>query len=204
MNLPMSRATAAEKVAKATWSIAYLWGTRNRCQDAVACLVVAAGQMGIEIEPRAVSILVNNRDTGRVATTGQAAFDALPEALARSAVYSPSSEFERAGHMIATSDELSLYFDPTFQQFSPSGSPAVPLMGAMNRPQPRNSRLRVDHGEHVEVAYFFDDANTGWQHDFERAKPQWENPARAIVANIEAGGAPKDLGFVIPWDEFER
>ncbi|WP_315070670.1 hypothetical protein [uncultured Microbacterium sp.] len=189
-----------------TGMIAKLWGTRAECVEAAALFVATADRLGIPVQARAVSILAIDTQEHRVSMTGIAAGADAERRLGATVFGAPEdvsdSSFERAGHMILTSNALSMIFDPTFQQFSKDGLPAISLSGPVSEVRPESGELVIEFGgERFEVTYFFDDDNVGWQQGFEWAKTQWGDVADRLTSELMAGTTAATMNFEIPWEE---
>jgi hypothetical protein len=189
-----------------THIIGKLWGQRRECVEAAALFAATASRLGIPVQLRAVSILAINIETQRVAITGIAAAADAEKRLGATTFGAPpdvsDSSFERAGHMIVTSKHLSMFFDPTFQQFAHDGFPPAPIAGRVADTDPGDPTLTIEMLKgRVEVTYYFDDANTGWQDGVDYAMHEWTSVAESLASHIRAGGTAADMPFQIPWDE---
>lgn len=196
----------ARLLGELTLMIAKLWGARQECVEAAALFVATADRLRIPVEVRAVSILAIDTQEHRVSMTGIAAGADAERRLGATVFGAPDdvsdSSFERAGHVILTSSTLSMIFDPTFQQFSKDGLPAIPVSGPVGSVHPETNRLVIEFDDgRFEVTYFFDDANVGWQEGFEWAKGQWADVAGQLASDLLAGGTAAAMRFEIPWDE---
>lgn len=196
----------ARLLSELTVVIAKLWGTRRECVEAAALFAATAERLGIPVQARAVSILAIDTQAHRVSMTGIAAGAEAERRLGATVFGAPDdvsdSSFERAGHMILTSSVLSMIFDPTFQQFSKDGLPAVPISGPVSDTRPASGGLVIEFGEErFEVTYFFDDANVGWQEGFEWAKTQWADVASRLASELRSGTTAETMQFEIPWEE---
>lgn len=195
----------ARRLSELNGIIAQLWGIRAECVEAAALFVATAERLRIPVRARAVSILAIDTRDHHVSMTGIAAGAEAQERLGAAVFGGPDDvserSFERAGHMIITSAPLSMVFDPTFQQFSKDGLPAVPISGPVSDVLPATNQLIIEFGEErFEVTYFFDDSNLGWQEGFEWAKTQWGEVASQLATHIYAGGTASSMDFEIPWD----
>lgn len=186
--------------------IARAWGTRKECVEAAALFVAVANRLNIPAEPRAVSILAIDTQTSATALTGVTAAQEFmtPEAFAQRPIHTSASEFEKAGHMVITSDRLAMIFDPTFRQFSPLGFPDRTAIFAVPTTHPDSGQITMALAQSdVQVTYFFDDENRGWQEGFEHARTQWSRDADVIARHIRTGGTA-EADFGIDWGENER
>jgi hypothetical protein len=194
-----------KQLMELTNMIGTLWGDRSECVEASALFVCTAKRLGIPVEIRAVSILAIDTETGRVAATGTAG-GAVAENLGVTVIGATDGvaedSFARAGHMIVTSEQLSMFFDPTFRQFTKDGLPDMIVAGRVAETHPSDGRLNVDldYGR-VAVAYFFDDANTGWQDGVDAVLPEWASVADRLASHLRSGGSAATMGFAIPWEE---
>ncbi len=205
-NDDLKRDRQARLLRELSSMIAKLWGTRAECVEAAALFVATADRLGIPVQARAVSILAIDTQEQRVSMTGIAAGADAETRLGATVFGRPDDvsehSFERAGHIILTSGALSMIFDPTFQQFSRDGLPAVPISGPVGNVDPTTDQLVIEFADgRFEVTYFFDDANVGWQEGFEWAKGQWADVASQLAADLRAGGTADEMRFEIPWDE---
>jgi len=194
-----------KQLTELTDMVGTLWGDRPECVEACALFVGTTMRLGIPVKARAVSIFAVDSVTSRLAATGVAA-GAEAAALGVTIVGAPAdvsaASFERAGHMVVTSDLHSMFFDPTFRQFSRDGLPDVIVAGKVTSVHPVDNRLNVAlDGGRVNVAYFFDDENAGWQDGFNAVLPQWGSVAEELASQLRRGGTARTLGFEIPWDE---
>lgn len=189
-----------------TGMIAKLWGTRCECVEAAALFVATAERLGIPVQARVVSILAIDTQEHRVAMTGIAAGAEAERRLGATVLGAPPdvsvNSFERAGHMILTSSALSMIFDPTFQQFSKDGLPAVPISGPVSDVRPVSGELVIEFDQgRFEVTYFFDDDNVGTQEEFEWAKAQWSEVATQLASELRSGATAATLSFEVPWED---
>jgi hypothetical protein len=189
-----------------TQMIGKLWGQRRECVEAAALFSLTASRLGITVEPRAVSILAIDTETHRVALTGIAAAENAEERLGATTFGAPADvsekSFERAGHMILTSTHLSMIFDPTFQQFAVEGLPPTPIAGKVSTTNPEDQTLTIEMlSGRIEITYYFDDANTGWQDGVAFAMGGWAPVAERLASHIRSGGTATDMPFKIPWEE---
>lgn len=194
------------QLLRLTDMIGNLWGQRSECVEASALFVATARRLRIPVDARAVSILAIDTKTHRVAMTGIAAGAEAEERLGASVLGAPAdiseSNFKRAGHMVVTSDQLSMIFDPTFRQFAREGLPDAIVAGPIVETRPPEGKVILDlHSGRVEITYFFDDANTGWQEAFDAVLPEWASVADHLASHIRSGGSAANMGFEIPWDE---
>ena len=195
----------AKQLTRLTEVIGVLWQGRPECMEAAALFVATAERLRIPVEARAVSILAIDIETHSIAATGLAASEDAKARLQVTPVGTPDdadSSFERAGHMVVTSSALSMLFDPTFGQFALDGLPDLAISAKIADPHPTSKRLTLEAGKGgIEITYFFDDANTGWQKETAWAAKQWSAVADELASHIGSGGTAADLPFAIPWEE---
>jgi len=196
----------AQQLDTLTHMIGNLWGQRRECVEAAALFAATASRLGIAVELRAVSILAIDTETHRVALTGIAAAEDAEERLGATTFGAPAdvseNSFERAGHMIVTSKHLSMIFDPTFQQFAAEGLPPTPIAGKVSDTHPEDQTLVIEMlNGRIEIIYYFDDANTGWQAGVIVAAPAWSLAAERLASHIRSGGSAAEMPFEIPWED---
>jgi hypothetical protein len=196
----------AKQLTELTNIIGELWGNRSECVEAAVLFVATAQRLSIPVEARAVSILAVDTTTGDVAMTGIAAATEAEQHFGATALGVPTDlserSFARAGHMIVTSDQLSMFFDPTFRQFSKNGLPDLIVAGKVAQTRPPSGRISVGlHNGRVQISYFFDDANTGWQDGVDAVTAGWASVADELASHIRSGGSAATIGFEIPWEE---
>lgn len=196
----------AQQLDTLTHMIGKLWGQRRECVEAAALFAATANRLGIAAELRAVSILAIDTDTHRIALTGIAAAQNAEERFGVTTFGAPEdvsqSSFERAGHLIVTCKHLSMIFDPTFAQFAVEGLPPTPIAGKVSNTHPEDQTLVVEMlNGRIEITYYFDDANTGWQDGVAVAVTDWSSVAERLTSHIRSGGSASDMTFEIPWEE---
>lgn len=196
----------AQQLDTLTHIIAELWGQRLECVEAAALFAATANSLGIAVELRAVSILAIDTEAHRVALTGIAAAEDAEKRLGATPLGAPAdvskNSFERAGHMIVTSKHLSMIFDPTFQQFAAEGLPPAPIAVKVSDTHPDNQTLVIElMNGRVEISYYFDDENRGWQEGAEFAMRDWSRVSERLATHIRSGGSWSNMAFKIPWED---
>jgi hypothetical protein len=174
-------------------AVAYAIDNEAQCIAGVALLHETAGHFGFELTPRAVSMVgqvIGRPDTTVV--TGEIArgyvrdhggIDRIGRILA---AVPDGSEFQRAGHLIATLDHPAFLIDPTFGQFTSAGLPDLVPVEAFD-PAAESWQLGDDR---VRVLYIFDDANRGWQDSYDAVRADSLDEAAVIADHLKAGGEP--------------
>ncbi|NJI58605.1 hypothetical protein HCX50_04080 [Microbacterium oxydans] len=174
-----------------------------RCVEAVALLVALAKQFGIELQPRAVSLVgQDRRRPDRIVVTGRMAQDFVAShggsrGGAEVVAASPDgSEFQRAGHLIAVYSDADPGFllDPSFGQFVRAGLPDTVVVDAF---EPGEPDWRVDIGDSATVLYLMDPTNSGWQDAFRSVAARSDVAAAEIASHLRAGGQPHTHGVVL-------
>lgn len=196
----------AQQLDTLTHMIGKLWGQRRECVEAAALFAATANRLGIAVELRAVSILAIDTEAHLVALTGIAAAEDAEKRLGATTFGAPAdvseNSFERAGHMIVTSKHLSMIFDPTFQQFAAEGLPPTPIAGKVSDTHPDNQTLVIEMlNGRIEISYYFDDENSGWQEGAAFAMRAWSAEAERLASHIRSGGSASDMTFEISWED---
>lgn len=174
---------------------------KPRCVEAVALLVALAQQFGITLEPRAVSMVgQDKRSPERIVVTGRMAQDfvashggslVVPEVTA---AVPDGSEFQRAGHMVAVHSDPDFLLDPSFGQFTRAGLPDTVVVDAFDAVEPD---WRVDIGEHATVLYLMDPMNSGWQEAYAAVSAASQDAAVEIARHLRHGGLLHTHGIVL-------
>lgn len=172
-----------------------------RCVEAVALLIALAEQFGIVLEPRAVSMVgQDKRRPGHVVVTGRMAQEFViahggaavdPEVTAAAP---DGSEFQRAGHLVAVHSDPDFILDPSFGQFVRAGLPDAIVVDAFDSAEPD---WRVDIGDQATVLYLMDMKNGGWQEAYAATSAASQDAAAEIARHIRDGGLPHTHGIVL-------
>ncbi|WP_341953640.1 hypothetical protein [Salinibacterium sp. TMP30] len=113
-----------------------------------------------------------------------------------------AQQLDTLTHMIVTSKHLSMIFDPTFQQFAAEGLLPTPIAGKVFGTHPEDQTLVIEMlNGRIEITYYFDDANTGWQDGVAFVMPGWSPESERLASHIRSGGSAADMPFEIPWED---
>lgn len=182
-------------------AVAAALNNEPRCVEAVALLIALAQQFGIALEPRAVSMVGQDKRrperivvTGRMAQEFVASHGGVTAAPEVTAAAPDGSEFQRAGHMVAVHSEPDFIVDPSFGQFTRAGLPDTVVVDAFEAREPD---WRVDIGEHATVLYLMDPTNNGWQEAYEAASAASQDATLEIARHLRGGGQPHTHGLVL-------
>jgi hypothetical protein len=184
-----------ERIGQIALSVAYATDNQAQCVFGVALLCETALHFGYDLTPRAVSMVAQRVDVVNAppVVTGQLARDYVAAHGGSSAIgetvgaVADGSEFQRAGHMIATFESHELLIDPTFGQFTHAGLPdVVPVTGF----DPSDAESAMFEDDHVRVLYLFDGSNQGWQDGYEFARHNSRHEAAQIAQHLRANGEP--------------
>lgn len=172
-----------------------------RCVEAVALLVSLAQQFSIELEPRAVSMVGQDKRrpehivvTGRMAQEFVASHGGPRSGGEVVAAIPDGSEFQRAGHLIAVHSDPDFLLDPSFGQFVRAGLPDTVVVDAFESAEPD---WRVDIGDHATVLYLMDAMNGGWQEAYAAVSAASQDAAVEIARHLRRGGLPHTHGVVL-------
>lgn len=183
-----------ERMQQFADAVAVAIGGRSQCIVGVALLCEIAEHFGYTLTPRAVALAGQSMATGQAIATGTVAADFLRDhgggasAVAGYLGAPPDgSEFQRAGHLVATLERPLMLIDPTFEQFSPAGFPAVAPVVEI---EPGQGDVIME-GPTFQAVYLFDDENRGWQDSFEKVRVASREVGRDIANHIKAGNAPR-------------
>lgn len=185
-----SRKRRLEDIALA---VAYANDNRAQCFWGVALLEVTARHFGYALTPRAVSMVAQL--TARPETfvvTGGIAQDYVVANGGSSQVEGylgappDGSEFQRAGHLIATLEQPAILIDPTFGQFTTAGLPDLVPVEAYD-PTAEHWWLEA---EGVNILYIVADDNQDWQDSYRAVRNGILDTADDLAAYLDAGGEP--------------
>mgnify|MGYP007125776268 FL=1 len=182
-------------------AVAAAVGNQPRCVEAVALLVALAQQLGIALEPRAVSMVGQDKRkpehivvTGRMAQEFVASHGGTIVEAEVVAAAPDESEFQRAGHLIAVHNDPDFLLDPSFGQFVRAGLPDTVVVDAFESAEPD---WRVDIGDDVTVLYLMDPMNGGWQEAYAAVSAASQDAAVDIARHLRGGGLPYTHGIVL-------
>lgn len=190
-----------QTLGRLSQAVAAAVDNQPRCVEAVALLVALAQQFGISLEPRAVSMVgQNKRRPEGIVVTGRMAQEFVashggPTVDAEVVAASPDgSEFQRAGHLVAVHNDPGFLLDPSFGQFVRAGLPDTVVVDAFDSAEPD---WRVDIGDRATVLYLMDPTNGGWQEAYAAVSAASEGPAAEIARHLRSGGLPHNHGIVL-------
>lgn len=185
--------SAEERLQQIADAVAVAIDGQAQCIVGVALLCEVAQHFGCVLRPRAVSLAGQSMATGRTVATGSIAREFIrehggPSEVAGYAGATPDgSEFQRAGHLVATLERPFVLIDPTFEQFSAVGFPRVAPVVTI----PQGEGEVVIEGPDFQAVYLFDDDNKGWQASFEQVRDASREVAHDIANHLKAGRPPR-------------
>jgi hypothetical protein len=192
--------SAFDQLGAIAHAVAVAMQNQAQCIAGVALLCSVAEHFNLELTPRAVSMagyMPERPETTQLATGGIARQFVIDHGGSGEiggvlGAAPDGSEFQRAGHLIATLKEPALLVDPTFGQFVRAGWPDLVPVAAFD-PSAERWELRSD--ERVRAFYLFDDTNRGWQESYEVFKTQFSGLAARVANHLESGAAPHAHGL---------
>lgn len=185
--------SAEERLQQIADAVAVAIDGQAQCIVGVALLCEVAQHFGYLLTPRAVSLAGQSMATAKTVATGSMARDFIrehggPSEVAGYAGATPDgSEFQRAGHLVATFERPFVLIDPTFEQFSAVGFPKVAPVVTI----PRGEGEVVIEGPNFQAVYLFDDDNKGWQASFAQVRDASREVAHDIADHLKAGRPPR-------------
>ncbi|MDR6143389.1 hypothetical protein QE375_002943 [Microbacterium foliorum] len=181
-----------ERLQQIADAVAVAIGGQSQCIVGVALLCELSKHFGYALTPRAVSLAAQSAATGRAVATGALAADFIRKHGGSSEVVgyagaSPNgSEFQRAGHLVATFGRPFILIDPTFEQFSAAGFPKVaPVVAIL----PGEGEVLLE-GPDFQAVCLFDDENGDWQDSFEKVREASREVGLDIANHLKAGQPP--------------
>ncbi|MBF4565975.1 hypothetical protein [Plantibacter sp. VKM Ac-2876] len=181
-----------ERLQQIADAVAAAIGGQSQCIMGVALLCEVSKHFGYALTPRAVSLAGQSTATGQAVATGALAADFIrkhggpSEVVGYAGALPDGSEFQRAGHLVATFEIPFILIDPTFEQFSAAGFPKVTPVVAIS---PGEGEVVLE-GRDFQAVYLFDDDNGGWQDSFEKTREASREAALGIANHLKAGRPP--------------
>jgi hypothetical protein len=182
-----------EQLALITSSVAYAVSNQAQCIAGVALLHETALHFGLELQPRAASMVAQRSDeASTTVVTGDIARDYVRSHGGSGQIGMhlgappDGSEFQRAGHLVATLNNPGILLDPTFGQFVRAGLPDVVPVQRFTSTDP-DVLVEESWGR---ALYIFDDVNQGWQASYEAVRQNLSAAALVLAEHINNGGQP--------------
>lgn len=142
---------------EAVVAVGDVFGTNARCVEAAALLQETARLLGYQLRVRPVSLFARHVRTETWAVMGPRATGQLShEARANAENYRPGGK--DTGHLVLTSEEPCLLFDPNLRQLGASGYDAPSLILRINSTNPDTGRWLADAGS-WQLEYILDEDN---------------------------------------------
>ncbi|MBS1898775.1 MAG: hypothetical protein JSS88_15695 [Actinobacteria bacterium] len=184
--------SAEERLQQIADAVAVAIGGQPQCIVGVALLCEVSRHFGYALMPRAVSLAAQSVATGRAIATGALAADFVrehggsSEVLGYAGASPDGSEFQRAGHLVATLRRPFILIDPTFEQFSAAGFPKIAPVVVVS---PGEGEVVLE-GPDFQAVYLFDDENGDWQDSFEKVREASREVGLDIATHLKAGQPP--------------
>lgn len=175
--------TAAEAVGA-------IYGTHADCAAAAALLRLTAGYLGFELTPRAVSLYAHQASTDTYAFMGPKATAMIPEDK-REGVENHFWEGKDTGHMILTSEEPRMLFDPNLRQLASYGMDAPGLTLNIRSTSPEDGGWTANLPD-LDLIYMLDDNKALWPW-YEESLIGHAQDAQVLAALIRAGQSPAQI-----------
>jgi hypothetical protein len=180
-----------KRLHDAVMAIGDAYGTDADCASAAALLREAARLMGYELRARPVSVVIRDKKTGDIAVMGPKARARFsPEDLARSEDRRPDGEDN--GHLILTSEDPQMLYDPNLRQTGAYGIHAPSVIMNIDSTQPPSGEWNANLPEQY-VLYILDEGNRVLIDAMKRAAPNLAEAAQALVGNLRDGMSVDEL-----------
>jgi len=183
---PLVMLTRAVKVVGA------LFGTEPECAHAAALLKMIGDHLGYDLTPRAVSLVATETSTGSKAFLGPRA-DELIDETDRHKLEVHLPEEGDTGHMVLTSEDPMMLFDPNLPQLIRLGIFAEPLLFPIASTDPPELEWRVSRGS-LSLLYL-PDGNQALVSTYQEALVDFAARAAQIAGFLRKGALPEDIHF---------
>jgi hypothetical protein len=163
------------------------FGTRADCAAAAAMLHLTAENLGFELTPRPVSLYARQLSTGTEAVMGPRATALVPESERdRLEDMRPMGVEGNPGHMVLTSEEPRMLFDPNLRQLGGYGIPAPSLAIRIKSTHPEDGGWTADLPD-LKLAYLVDDDNDVLRPRYDGGLTSFAAEARRLAQLIRQG-----------------
>lgn len=184
----VNHARAATQLRRLNELVGRYFGQEARCIEAVALFSRAAAELGHEVRPRAVALAAQYEDSS--VALGRRALGAWEGGFGVFAQVTDEltdSEWDTAGHLVATYDAGCCLFDPTLQQAAPRlGVVLGPLASKVESMSPKEGFWDFSRGE-FEVRYYLAEDDMTWQEGYEPSYRACEPTARDLADIVRSG-----------------
>jgi hypothetical protein len=186
----MSRRAPLVMLERAVVVIGDIFGTTPDCANAAAFLKLTADGLGYELKPRAVSLVVTDSSTDSMAFMGPKSNAFLaPKDAHKLEDMRPTAE--DTGHMVLTSEDPLMVFDPNLAQLMRFNMYAEPLAFRVESTEPAEGEWVVSRGS-LELRYLLDD-NTALVPTYEGGLVDFAEKAAQLAVLLRRGHLPENL-----------
>lgn len=175
-----------EMLYEAVKAIGDAFGSAPDCAAAAALLKLTADRLGYDLTPRAVALVATQPSTGDVAFMGPRASTQFPEDQ-RHLIEDHRPDSKDTGHMVLTSEDPMMLFDPNLRQLGGFGIPAPSVAIRIKSVAPEEG-VWTAHLQDLDLVYLLDESNTALRGAYERALvghvPDADNLAKMLRKGI--------------------
>lgn len=165
----------------AAQAVGDVYGAHADCAAAAALLRLTADHLGFDLTPRAVSVYAHQASTNTFAFMGPKATAMIPEDK-REGVENHFWEGKDTGHMILTSEEPRMLFDPNLRQLAGYGMEAPSLTLNTKSTDPEDGGWTAKLPD-LDLIYMLD-GNTALWAWYEESLVSHAEDARALAGMI--------------------
>lgn len=177
-----------DELSAATVVVGELFGIEADCASAAGLMVEVGAQLGHELRPRPVSVIIREKATKAFLAMGPRASERFSaEQLAGMENYRPGGR--DTGHIVVTSDAHRLMLDPNMRQLGSYGIEAPSIVIRVRSTEPESGEWEFS-SDTLDLVYIVDDGNEGLLPRYEDARREGTSYARTIAAGIRAGVDP--------------
>jgi hypothetical protein len=148
-------------------------------------LQLIAAELGLDLEPRAVSLVATQLSTGDKAIMGPKALAMVPDGQ-RHLMERVSAWDVENGHMVLTSEDPRTFFDPNLRQLNGYGIPASNIAMNIQSTNPLDGGWTANLPD-LQVVYLVDDDNTRLRSAYEEGLAEHQANAKAIARMLQDG-----------------